>query len=171
MWCISLIPALLMPIFLAETAAVAGTDPARVCAQIRAESAWRPNASSGVAHGLGQFTPPTWGDEAPKTRPSCAGVPSTDPTCSIRANINYMRQLDRRYRMSATADDQRRFAEAAYNMGMGWLDREKAKCRVRARCNPLRWYTHVEESCSRNPSSCEETRGYVRRIDSFLERG
>lgn len=43
-----------------EVAAQYGIDPAVAVAQINAESSFNPLASSGVAHGLSQFTPGTW---------------------------------------------------------------------------------------------------------------
>jgi soluble lytic murein transglycosylase-like protein len=43
-----------------EVAAQFGIDPDIAVAQIGAESSFNPRASSGVAHGLAQFTPGTW---------------------------------------------------------------------------------------------------------------
>ncbi len=43
-----------------EVAQQYGIDPGIAVAQIQAESSFNPSASSGVAHGLAQFTPATW---------------------------------------------------------------------------------------------------------------
>jgi soluble lytic murein transglycosylase-like protein len=43
-----------------EVAAQYGIDPDIAERQIKAESSFNPRASSGVAHGLAQFTPGTW---------------------------------------------------------------------------------------------------------------
>ena len=137
---------------------------AMLSAQIQVESAWRPNVSSPYAHGLAQFTPPTYGDIAPLTVASCADTSIFDPACSIRSQIVYMRKLLSRYRDSASLKDQWAFAWAAYNGGMGWIQREKRKCLQATGCNPKRYWGHVERYCIRAKWACEENRSYPRKI-------
>ena len=136
----------------------------RFAAQIAVESNWQPQARSRYAAGLAQFTPPTWSDIAPLTRPSCAGVPETDPACSVRAQLLYMRRLLARYRVSASDAYRWAFAWAAYNGGPGWISREKARCRRTPSCRPERWWGQVERHCLRAAWACRENRAYPRKI-------
>ena len=156
--------AALLAIFVAETAAVADWRP-QLHGQITVESAWRPAAVSPAgAVGLTQFMRPTWGDIAPATSPSCAEVDRTDPACSVRAQVLYMRRLLRTVRDAETGRDRWAMAQASYNMGPGNMRKERRACRNRAGCNPDRWYGHVEDSCSRRASACRESRAYPRKI-------
>lgn len=136
-------------------------------AQITVESAWRPDVCSRFACGLAQFTPATWGDIAPLTRPSCADQQETDPACSIRAQIVYMQRLLRRYTDSERRD-QWAFAWAAYNGGAGWISREKRQCRKRPGCDPARWYANVADQCIRAAWACRENRAYPRKIERAM---
>ena len=153
------------PVFQTEVArAGLETFEARFAAQIAVESNWQPQARSRYAPWLAQFTPPTWSDIAPLTRPSCAGVPETDPACSVRAQLLYMRRLLARYRVSASDAYRWAFAWAAYNGGPGWISREKARCRRTPSCRPARWWGQVERHCLRPASACRENRAYPRKI-------
>ena len=147
----------------------AGMEPYRplLAAQIRQESAWDCNARSRFAAGCAQFTPPTWGQYSVEVRPSCAGIPPTDPACAFRAQSLYMGRLLRSYRLSATLRDREAFALAAYNGGAGWIKREKRKCRQDPRCNPGRWWRNVADKCIRAPWACKENREYPDRIFRF----
>ncbi len=136
----------------------------QLAAQIQVESAWRPGARSRYAAGLAQFTPATWSDIAPYTEPSCVDKPETDPACSVRSQILYMRRLLTRYRFSATEAEQWAFAWAAYNGGPGWITREKARCNRRPGCSPGRWFDNVERHCLRANWACRENRAYPRKI-------
>ena len=161
----------LLSIFATEVERAGVVDWAgRLAAQIQVESAWRPEARSKYAAGLAQFTPATWSDIAPYTDPSCAGEPETDPACSIRSQIVYMRRLLARYRFSATAAERWAFAWAAYNGGPGWISREKARCKRKPDCNPSRWWRNVERHCLRARWACGENRAYPVKIVRRLEQ-
>ena len=157
--------ALLLNIFSTEVerAAVPNWAP-QLAAQIDVESNWRPAAQSKYATGRAQFTPPTWRDIAPYTSPSCSGKPETDPACSIRSQIVYMRRLMHRYRYAATPADQWAFAWAAYNGGPGWIKKENARCRRRPGCSPSRWWGHVAKRCIRADWACRENWDYPKKI-------
>jgi hypothetical protein len=60
------------------------------------------------------------------------------------------------------------FADAAYNGGMGGVNKERRACQVKAGCDPQRWFGHVEHTCmkSRRPlyggrSACDINRHHV----------
>ena len=136
-----------------------------LAAQIRQESACRPNARSPVgAQGLTQFMPPTWRDVAPQTKPSCAGRSPFDPPCAIRAQILYMTQVRRWVGSWATESDRVAASLAGYNGGAGWVKRERRVCRQEARCSPSRWWGNVEKHCLRSAANCHENRDYPVRI-------
>ena len=133
-------------------------------AQIRAESAWRCDAVSPVgAAGCPQFMMPTWGDVAPRTTPSCDGIPRTDPACGFRGQHDYMRLLLGRY------DGSPELAAAAYNAGMGHIDKERRACMDARGCNSSLYIGHVEKFCARSAWACRETAEYVRRIWQYAK--
>ena len=135
-----------------------------LAAQIQQESAWNCEARSRYAAGCAQFTQPTWEQYSVEVRPSCEGVPPTDPSCAFRAQALYMKRLLNSYRMSASQREQEAFALAAYNGGGGWIRREKRKCKQDSRCSPSRWFDNVEDHCVRSDRACTENRGYPLRI-------
>ncbi len=131
-----------------------------LAAQVQQESAWDCEARSRYAAGCAQFTSPTWGQYSVEVRPSCEGVPRTDPACSFRAQSLYMKRLLNLYRMSASPREQEALALAAYNGGPGWIRREKRRCKQDSRCSPNRWFGHVEDHCLRSEWACRENREY-----------
>lgn len=139
---------------------------ARIGAQIHQESHWKTDARSAYAEGMSQFTPPTsaW-------LPSvCPGVGPPDPwdgDWSIRAITCYDAWLYRRIQAD-TECDRWAFVFAAYNGGLGWIDRDRAEA-VRHGANPGRWWGHVERFSRRARWAFEENRGYPRRILLLLE--
>ena len=161
---LQIIPFILQPIFEAELERSNLNQFApQFAAQVQTESAWRPDAHSKYAAGLAQFTPPTWGDIAPATVPSCAGQPEIDPTCSLRAQNLYMLRLLRKFGDSPPADKWA-FAWASYNGGYGWIRREKYNCKMAVGCDPRRWWGHVARQCIRADWACKENRAYPDKI-------
>ena len=72
--------------------------------------------------------------------------------------------------LAAVASDTARlhFADAAYNGGLGGLQRERRACHLKAGCDPQQWFGHVERTClkSRQPlyggrSACDINRHHV----------
>jgi hypothetical protein len=63
------------------------------------------------------------------------------------------------------------FADAAYNGGLGGVQKERRACGIKAGCDPQRWFGHVEHTClkSRAPlyagrSACDINRHHVRDV-------
>jgi len=135
-----------------------------LAAQIELESAWDCEARSRHAAGCAQFTEPTWAQYSVEVRPSCDGMPRTDPECAFRAQSLYMKRLLHLYRMSASRREQEALALAAYNGGSGWIRREKRRCKRDSRCSPNRWFGHVEDHCLRSEWACRVNRDYPVRI-------
>lgn len=99
---------------------------ASFAAQIQQESAWRADARSRVgALGLAQFMPATakWigGIDT-----ELAAVAPMNPTWAIRALIVYDKWLYERVR-AVNACEKMAFAMSAYNGGLGWVLKRKAK--------------------------------------------
>ena len=127
--------------------------------QITVESRWDPLAESPVgALGLAQFMPRTWGDISKKTEPTCEFYSPTDVSCALRGQQTYMKSLLSRY------DGIPELATAAYNAGMGNIDKEIRECEKALGCNPEEWFGHVEEFCIRADWACKQTRAYISRI-------
>lgn len=64
-----------------------------------------------------------------------------------------------------------RFADAAYNGGMGGVQAERRACGLVDGCNPQRWHGHVERHCLKskaalygNRSACDINRHHVRDV-------
>ena len=133
-------------------------------AQIQAESRFDCDAVSPVgAQGCAQAMPPTWADEAPRTDPSCAGVPPSDPECGFRFQVSYGKRVAR------WVDDpgNLHLATAAYNAGAGWIRKEIAACERAMGCDPTRWFGNVEKHCVRAAWACRQTREYLAHIAEF----
>lgn len=82
-----------------------GISPDIVAAQIETESSWNPNANSGAAQGIAQFTPATWQDYGHGSPYNVADA--------FNAYVNYMGTLLRE------ENNNIRDALAAYNAGPG----------------------------------------------------
>lgn len=150
-------------------------------AQIHQESYWRSDARSRYASGLGQQTPQTesWLNEInPELRALRSGA--LNPRWSIRALVWYDHWLRRRTDPTgryapdseydcSTGDDWWARTLAAYNGGLGWVQRETKSAVEQFGCDPSCYFRCTQYSCERNESNCEETWSYVERI-LFLHR-
>ena len=99
---------------------------AALAAQVHQESAWRPDAVSHVgARGLAQFMPATarWigGMDG-----ELANRDPFSPTWALRALVVYDKWLYDRVR-GDTPCERMAFALAAYNGGLGWVNKRKAR--------------------------------------------
>ena len=171
--CLKRIPPHLLPIFLEETAHVPEWRES-ICATIRAESAWNPEAESfyrphGITCciGLGQIAGPTWAQESPKV--GCAGVSRTDPRCNIRVTVAYMGHLLKYFKCGLNTEEPWEMSRACYNAGSGNINKERKICKLKYGCQEAFWFENREEVCRRHPSNCDETRTYVRRIKRFMK--
>lgn len=60
------------------------------------------------------------------------------------------------------------FADAAYNGGMGGVQKERRACGLKTGCDPQQWFGHVEHVCLKsrrvlygNRSACDINRHHV----------
>jgi len=136
-------------------------SPARLAAQIHQESSWRPAAQSAFANGLAQFTPDTaaW---LPKVCPELMAFDPWDASQSIRAAACYNRWLYDRV-SGASECDRWAFTLSAYNGGLGWVRRDKARASA-AGADASKWFGHVDAHSPRAGWAIRENRGYVVRI-------
>jgi len=63
------------------------------------------------------------------------------------------------------------FADAAYNGGIGGLDRERRACKISSSCNHTLWFNNVEKYCLKSTtalygtrSACDINRHHVRDV-------
>lgn len=91
------------------------------------------------------------------------------PDLQIRAVVLKMRDNIRYYQpYSATMDDALAFADAAYNGGIGGLDKERRACKISSSCDHKVWFGNVEKFCLKsktalygNRSACDINRHHV----------
>jgi len=140
---------------------------ARLAAQIHQESRWRPKAASKYAQGLTQFTPATakW---LPAVCPGVGPPDVWDPDWAIRAMVCYDAHLAKHVGATATECDRWAMALAAYNGGLGWINRDR-RLAAKAGKDPTRWFGHVSEHTGRAAWARKENRGYPHRILLVLE--
>lgn len=136
-------------------------------AQVHTESWWRNDTVSHVgAQGLAQFMPATarW---LPTVMPETGKPAPFNPAWSLRALCAYDRYLWER--VSAWSGYERMaFSLSAYNGGLGWVNRDKAKARKLGK-DDRRWFGHVADvNAGRSLAAFQENRQYPRRI--LLER-
>lgn len=162
-----------------------GAPVATFAAQVHQESEWRPDAVSPVgAQGLAQFMPstarwlpsvapsllsPSVGLEDSPTAAAQTGQPAPfNPAWALRAMVAYDLWLHQRVR-AATPCDRMAMALAAYNGGLGWVQRDARLAATRGR-NPIAWWSNVETvNAGRSANAFRENRGYPRRILLTLE--
>ncbi len=126
-------------------------DPAWVAAEIRAESAWNPQARSGAdARGLMQLLPSVGAHMARTLGLAWAGAGSLyDPRTSITLGSAFLRRMLDRY------DGRTYLAIGAYNAGAGPVSRWLAQ---RGQLDPDLWIETVDY---------KETRDYIMRVLAF----
>lgn len=63
------------------------------------------------------------------------------------------------------------FADAAYNGGLGGVQKDRRACQVTAGCDPQQWFGHVEQTCTKSRvalyagrSACDINRHHVRDV-------
>jgi soluble lytic murein transglycosylase-like protein len=136
-------------------------SPARLAAQLHAESGWRHDAESPYAQGLAQFVPATarW---LPEVCPAIGVFDPWDPMQSIEAAACYDRWLFDRT-SGATECDRWAFTLSAYNGGEAWVRRDKRRASA-AGADPARWFGHVDAHSGRAAWAIKENRTYVVRI-------
>lgn len=141
---------------------------ATLAGQVHQESGWREGAVSPVgARGLAQFMPATSRWIAGLVPELAANAPF-NPGWALRALAEYDKWLWDR--VSARDDCQRMaMALAAYNGGLGWVQRDKGLAKARG-ADPLIWWDQVERfNAGRSSAAFRENRGYPRRILRSLE--
>ncbi len=148
-----------------ESRAVWGINApvALFAAQIHQESQWNLRAVSPVgAQGLAQFMPATskW---IAAQYPELAANNPFNPSWAMRALVQYNRWHWQRI-SAATDCDRWAFVLSAYNGGLGWVQRDKAKAKA-AGVDPLRYWGAVEHiNAGRSRANFAENRGYPKRI-------
>ena len=132
-------------------------------AQVHTESWWRNDTVSHVgAQGLAQFMPATarW---LPSVAPETDKPAPFNPGWSLRALCVYDKWLWDRTN-GADAFERMAFTLSAYNGGLGWVNRDKAKAR-RQGVDASRWFGAVETvNAGRSAAAWKENRQYPRRI-------
>lgn len=90
------------------------------------------------------------------------------PDLQIRAVVLMSRDNWQALRMVQDPVQRLAFTDAAYNGGLGGVQRERRACGLKDGCNPQRWFGHVERHClkSRQPlyggrSACDINRHHV----------
>ena len=148
-----------------ESRAVWGINApvALFAAQIHQESQWNLRAVSPVgAQGLAQFMPKT-GKWIAAQYPELAANNPFNPSWAMRALVQYNHWHWQR--IAARTDcDRWAFVLSAYNGGLGWVQRDKAKAKA-AGVDPLRYWGAVEHiNAGRSRANFKENRGYPQRI-------
>ena len=137
-------------------------------AQIHTESWWKSSTVSSVgAQGLAQFMPSTakW---LPSVAPETGTPAPFDPRWSLRACVTYDKYLfDRitaRWGKPLTEWNRMAFVMSAYNGGLGWTNRDRAKAAASG-LNPDIYFGHVEQgNAGRRASAKRENQRYVQFI-------
>ena len=146
--------------------AVWGLDAptATVAAQIHQESRWRANAVSPVgAQGIAQFMPATASWIAGAYPQQLGARQPTNPSWAMRALVTYDKHLWDRL-AARNGCERMAMALSAYNGGLGWVIRDKARAR-QAGADALSWFGEVERfNAGRARVTWNENRGYPRLI-------
>lgn len=142
---------------------------ALLAAQIHQESRWNERAVSPVgAQGLAQFMPATarW---LPEVAPETGDPMPFNPAWAIRALVAYDGWLLARIKNAASRHDLWAFTLCAYNGGLGWVNRDRAKGGREGK-NPARYWGEIEYvNAGRSAANFRENREYPRRIFQLQE--
>ena len=139
---------------------------ARIAGQVHTESRWQPDAKSRYAEGMAQFKPET-GQWLQTVCPEIGAPDPWDPNWSVRAVVCYDQYLYARVE-GATACDAWAFALSAYNGGLSWVERDKARAAA-AGADPARWFGATDGHSARARWARTENRNYVDRILHAVE--
>ena len=92
----------------------------------------------------------------------------SQPDLQLRAMVLKVRSDYHSLRMVPDPYRRLEFADAAYNGGLGGVQKERRACGLKAGCDPHQWFGHVEHTClkSRTPlcggrSACDINRHHV----------
>lgn len=155
------------------------------CITLRHARCWNPSSRLKSAReegaGLGQITR-TWHpdgrlrfdalqemrDKHPALREWSWANVYNRPDLQLRAVVLKSRDDFTALRLVADPVERLAFTDAAYNGGLGGVNKERRACQVKAGCDPQRWWGHVEHTClkSRQPlyggrSACDINRHHV----------
>lgn len=91
------------------------------------------------------------------------------PDLQLRAVVLKMKDNYTLYRGSSSSElEAYAFADAAYNGGIGGVNKEKRVCGTIKGCDPTKWFGHVEKYCMKskvalygNRSACDINRHHV----------
>lgn len=90
------------------------------------------------------------------------------PDLQLRAVVLKSRDNFTALRLVSDRMERLAFADAAYNGGLGGVQKERRACGLKSGCDPQRWFGHVEKTClkSRQPlyggrSACDINRHHV----------
>ena len=90
------------------------------------------------------------------------------PDLQLRAVVLKSRDDFRALAVIADPVERLAFADAAYNGGMGGVQRDRRACQVTTACDPQRWFGHVEGTCTKSRaalyggrSACDINRHHV----------
>jgi soluble lytic murein transglycosylase-like protein len=129
-------------------------------AQVKAESAFRPNAVSPVgAMGLSQIMPQTFKEIAEKS-----GIRGSafDPEVNLMAGAWYMARMRNTFKAPRPDHERHNLAMASYNAGAGNIIRAQ-----RLAGNPAEWQPVADQLHLVTGMHANETRDYVTKIRSF----
>jgi hypothetical protein len=92
----------------------------------------------------------------------------TRPDLQIRAVVLKMRDNYQYYYRFTDEENALAFADAAYNGGIGGVDKERRACKISSNCNPAIWFGNVENFCMKSKaalygqrSACDINRHHV----------
>lgn len=93
------------------------------------------------------------------------------PDLQIRSGILLLRDNYRRITFTDDPYVRLHFTDAAYNTGLGNVNKKRRFCGLRADCNPNLWFNHVENECAGltkplygNRSACDIVKHHARDV-------